>query len=88
MDYHDEKTFVTLSENLKEFPPTYVAMCGKDPLRDDGTVLLSMLKDARVKTKEDHYDGFPHYWWLMPGIPGAQQFLEKLVKRVQWALSQ
>ena len=67
-NYHDEKVFVTLSKNLKDFPPVYIATCGKDPLRDDGRVLEAMLKKEGVKTKSDHYEGVPHYFWLFPGI--------------------
>jgi versiconal hemiacetal acetate esterase len=86
-NYHDEKTFVTLSKNLKEFPPTYICTCGKDPLRDDGRVLEAMLKKDGVKTRSDFYAGLPHYFWLMPGIKGGEEFLANVVKGAQWALS-
>ncbi|TGO69961.1 hypothetical protein BOTNAR_0005g00430 [Botryotinia narcissicola] len=45
----DPRIFVTLSKHLDEFPPTYITTCGKDPLRDDGTVLEMMLKDKGIK---------------------------------------
>lgn len=86
-DYKDEKVFVTLSKDLGKFPPTYIATCGKDPLRDDGRVLEKMLKKEGVKTRSDTYEGFPHYFWLMPGIKGGEQFLANVVKGAQWVLS-
>ena len=86
-DYKDEKTFVTLSKDLGKFPPTYIATCGKDPLRDDGRVLEAMLKKEGVRTKSDRYEGLPHYFWMMPGIQGGEQFLVNVVKGVQWILS-
>ena len=86
-DYKDEKTFVTLSKDLSKFPPTYVCTCGKDPLRDDGRVLEEMLKKEGVKTKSDKYEGLPHYFWMMPGIPGGEAFLANVVKGAQWVLS-
>lgn len=85
-DPNDEKTFVTLSKGLGDFPPTYVCYCGKDPLRDDGKVLEMMLKDEGVKVKSDFYDGMPHYWWMFPGIKGADRFFENLLAGCQWAL--
>lgn len=85
-DFHDEKTFVTLSKDLKEFPPTYICTCGKDPLRDDGKVLELMLKKEGVKTKSDFYAGLPHYFWMMPGIKGGEEFLANVVKGTQWIL--
>jgi versiconal hemiacetal acetate esterase len=86
-DYEDEKTFITLSKDLGKFPPTYIATCGKDPLRDDGRVLEAMLKKEGVKTKSDLYEGLPHYFWMMPGIQGGEQFLANVVKGAQWVLS-
>jgi versiconal hemiacetal acetate esterase len=86
-NYNDEKTFVTLSKDLGKFPPTYIATCGKDPLRDDGRVLEQMLKKEGVKTRIDNYEGMPHYFWLMPGIKRGDEFLVNVVKGAQWVLS-
>lgn len=83
---HDEKVFVTLSKNLKDFPPVYISTCGKDPLRDDGKVLELMLKQEGVKTKSDYYDGMPHYFWMFPGIEGGVKFLENVVGGAKWVL--
>jgi len=85
-DPHDEKTFVTLSQGLKDFPPTYICTCGKDPLRDDGKVLEMMLKEEGVRTKSDFYEGMPHYWWLFPGVKGADKFFENLVGACKWVV--
>ncbi|KAG9234343.1 Alpha/Beta hydrolase protein [Amylocarpus encephaloides] len=86
VDFKDEKAFVVLSKDLKEFPPVYIATCGKDPLRDDGVVLEAMLNDLGVPTKRDHYEGEPHYFWLFPGIQGGVEFLENVAKGAQWVL--
>ncbi|KUJ11116.1 alpha/beta-hydrolase [Mollisia scopiformis] len=85
-DPQDEKTFVTLSKNLKDFPPTYICTCGKDPLRDDGKVLEMMLKEEGVKTKSDFYEGVPHYWWMFPGMRNADKFFGNLIEGTKWVL--
>ena len=86
-DYEDEKTFITLSRDLGKFPPTNTSTRGKDPLRDDRSVLEHMLKKEGVKTKSDEYEGLPHYFWMVPGIPGGEGFLDNVVKGAQGVLS-
>ena len=84
--YDDPRTFVTLSQNLSRFPPTYISTCGKDPLRDDGRVLEAMLKRVDVKTRSDHYSGVPHCFWLFPNT-NEEEVLANVVKGAQWVLS-
>ncbi|ESZ92801.1 hypothetical protein SBOR_6817 [Sclerotinia borealis F-4128] len=85
-DFHDPRTFVTLSQHLSSFPPTYIATCGKDPLRDDGKVLEMMLKDKGIPTKSNHYDGVPHFFWLFPGIKGGEDVLANVCEGVRFVL--
>lgn len=86
-DPNDEKTFVTLSKGLQDFPPTYICTCGKDPLRDDGKVLEMMLKDEGIRTKSDFHEGMPHHWWMFPGIRGADRFFGNLVEGCKWIVA-
>ncbi|KAI9647355.1 hypothetical protein NHQ30_003740 [Ciborinia camelliae] len=93
-DFNDPRTcriaqspFVTLSQHLSDFPPTYIATCGKDPLRDDGKVLEMMMKKKGVETKSDYYEGLPHCFWLFPGIKGGEEFLANVCEGVKFVLS-
>jgi len=42
----DPSVFVLLSRHLEVFPPTYIAVCEVDPLRDDGIIMGHILKEA------------------------------------------
>ncbi|KAJ6456791.1 Alpha/Beta hydrolase protein [Mycena vitilis] len=41
-------------------PPTYVQICGMDPLRDEGLLYARLLRERNVETKVDIYPGLPH----------------------------
>lgn len=43
----DPDVYVLNAEaDLRQFPPTYLAVCGLDPLRDDGLIIHDALKTA------------------------------------------
>ncbi|PYH48551.1 alpha/beta hydrolase [Aspergillus saccharolyticus JOP 1030-1] len=44
----------------KSLPPAYIQVAGCDPLRDDGIIWESMLRESGIKTKLDVYPGVPH----------------------------
>ncbi|KAK0277449.1 hypothetical protein LTR91_006080 [Friedmanniomyces endolithicus] len=88
VDPKDPGTFVALSDNLKDFPPTYITTCEFDPLRDDGFVLEKALKEVGVPTKHDHYAGFPHYFWIFPSVPESQEYIGKMLGGIEWMKGQ
>jgi versiconal hemiacetal acetate esterase len=67
---------------LGDFLPVYIVTCWKDPLRDDGTVLEVMFKEKGFKVKRDHYEGVPHYFWIVLGMEGSVEFSEERDKRL------
>lgn len=42
----DPGVFVLLGQHLNLFPPTYIAVCEIDPLRDDGILMADALQQA------------------------------------------
>jgi versiconal hemiacetal acetate esterase len=85
----DEDYFVALNQKDHGlFPPTYIATCEKDPLRDDGRVMVESLKASGVSVRTDHYAGLPHCFWVFPSLPESQVFLENAVDAVKWVISQ
>lgn len=86
-DPTDPIQFPALSKNHASYPTTYIATCGLDPLRDDGKVFEIALKEAGVKVKHDHYEGYPHYFWIFSSITKGQVFVQNLLAGVQFVLA-
>lgn len=76
------------AEAHKLLPPTYVATCEFDPLRDDGKVLVKILEKAGIPVKHDHYDGLPHCFWYFPKLPETRTFMGNTFAGINWALEQ
>lgn len=49
-----------LATEFKEFPPTYISVCGCDPLRDQGVAYANKLEEAGVVVKFEEMPGYPH----------------------------
>ncbi|KAL6407716.1 uncharacterized protein AUP68_08738 [Ilyonectria robusta] len=89
LDSTNEDYFIALSrQDHARFPPTYIATCELDPLRDDGKVLATSLRDSGVRVKTDHYEGMPHCFWIFPDIPEGADFMENAVTGVRWVIEQ
>ncbi|KAF2798156.1 hypothetical protein K505DRAFT_357779 [Melanomma pulvis-pyrius CBS 109.77] len=73
----------------KTQPPTYLQVCGMDPLRDDSLIYESLLKEGGVATRLDVYSGIPHAGLdLLPMLSQAKKSLRDMKAGVQWLLSQ
>lgn len=88
-DPTDADAFTILAtDNHKNYPPTYFTSCGFDPLRDDAYIMEDALKEAGVKTKHDHYEQFPHFFWIIPAVPEGQTYVQNLIGGIEWLKSQ
>lgn len=70
-------------------PPTYMQVCGQDPLRDEALVYEKILRENGILTKLDIYPGVGHGFHLIfPFIRVAKKFDQDFKNGVRWLLSQ
>jgi acetyl esterase len=63
----DPRASVLLSENLSDFPPTYLSTAGFDPLRDEGNEFAAKLLAAGVPVQHREHEDLIHgYASLFP----------------------
>ncbi|KAJ3486744.1 hypothetical protein NLI96_g4021 [Meripilus lineatus] len=56
-------------------PPTYIQVCGLDPLRDEGILYAKVIEEAGVRVKFDVYKGLPHAGHTMfPQLKVSKKF--------------
>ncbi|KAL8872275.1 MAG: hypothetical protein Q9174_002071 [Haloplaca sp. 1 TL-2023] len=68
-------------------PPTFVQVCGKDIIRDDGLIYEKMLSDNGVKTRLNVYPGLPHcFWAFIPQYKGSKEFMIDVAFGFAWLL--
>lgn len=70
-------------------PPTYVCVCGADPLRDEGLLYEKVLReDAGVPTKLSAFPGLPHgFWAIFTGMKESRDYHREVMEAVKWMQS-
>lgn len=79
-----------LFESHKGLPPTYFQVCGADPLRDEGLIYESLLREeCDVPTRLDVFPGLPHaFWTWFPKAKFSEDFQDKTIGGLKWLLEQ
>ncbi|KAH8695376.1 lipase/esterase-like protein [Talaromyces proteolyticus] len=85
---NDPDIFLIHSEHLDNFPPTYIAVCEADPLRDDGIILREVLKRAGIPVKLDHFKSLPHVFWAFDCPAPSGDFLGDVMSGISFIMGQ
>ena len=65
-----------LHPDIKSLPPTYVAATTKDPTHQETVWLYEEMKKGGVKADLVEWEGWPHFFWIVPGLKGSEKFME------------
>ncbi|KAL9110881.1 MAG: hypothetical protein Q9227_004681 [Pyrenula ochraceoflavens] len=68
------------------FPPTHLITCGRDVTRDDALIFEAQLQKAGVRVTRDHFEEYPHYFFVFPMLKAASEFIGKLTGGVNGVL--
>jgi acetyl esterase/lipase len=75
------------SSPAKDMPPTFIQVCGQDPLRDDGLIYARVLQDAGIPTRLNIYPGVPHgFHAIYPQLTLAQKYEKDTIDGMSWLL--
>ena len=69
-------------------PPTFVQVCGRDVIRDDGLIYERALRDSGSKTRLNIYPGLPHcFWAAIPEYKASKDFMVDIAFGFAWLLN-
>lgn len=75
------------SDPAGKMPPTFIQVCGQDPLRDDGLIYARVLQEAEVSVRLDIYPGVPHgFHGFFQEFKQAQKWQQDTVDGMSWLL--
>ncbi|KAI4147141.1 MAG: hypothetical protein L6R39_003216 [Caloplaca ligustica] len=69
-------------------PPTFLQVCGRDIIRDDGLMYERMLRDHGCRTLLNVYAGLPHFFWgALPQLEDSRRFMVDIAHGFAWLLN-
>ncbi|CAK1363515.1 unnamed protein product [Cercospora beticola] len=76
-----------LHPDLAGLPACYLQVAGLDPLRDEALIYESVLRENRVKTRLEVYDGYGHMFWTnWPELDRSTEYVQDTLAGFKWLL--
>ncbi|KAI9677162.1 MAG: hypothetical protein M1829_002736 [Trizodia sp. TS-e1964] len=77
-------------KGLKGFPPTFLQICGLDPLRDEGLLFERILREENnINTRLHIYPGLPHgFFAWFPALKSTKKFQAEFLEGSSWLLGE
>ena len=72
-----------LHPKLSALPPVYMTTSNKDPLNDDAYMFKQKQKQEGVDVTLNEYDGYPHFFHMLPHLEASQRFMGDLATAVR-----
>ncbi|GKZ45447.1 hypothetical protein AbraIFM66951_008085 [Aspergillus brasiliensis] len=77
-----------LSARLGGSPPSFIMICGRDPLRDEALTYADKLEEEGIPVRVAVYSGMPHAFWIFPELTTTKTATQDLVTGVRWLMSE
>ena len=75
------------SSLIAKLPPTFIDVCGADPLAGPALAYAKKLEENGVKVRTYEVKGMPHgSFILFPGVPSSLQAKEVYLGELKWTL--
>lgn len=74
---------ILLHPSLSALPPTYLAACTKDATYDETFILHDKLKELGNDVSLAVWDGYPHFFWMLPMLQKSKEFMARWVEEVR-----
>jgi acetyl esterase/lipase len=72
----DPRYSILLHPSLSHLPQTALLACTNDPTYDETLIFHGALTKAGVSASLEVFHGYPHFFWIIPGLEGTGRFLD------------
>ncbi|PYH70542.1 alpha/beta hydrolase [Aspergillus vadensis CBS 113365] len=87
-DRADPTVSPLLSRDLGGSPPTFIMICGRDPLRDEALAYADKLEERGIPAQVAVYSGMPHAFWIFPELTTTKAATQDMIHGARWLISE
>ncbi|RAK87662.1 alpha/beta hydrolase fold-3 domain protein [Aspergillus costaricaensis CBS 115574] len=87
-DRGDPTVSPLLSRDLGGSPPSFIMICGRDPLRDEALAYADKLEERGTPVRVAVYPGMPHAFWIFPELTTTRTATQDMINGARWLISE